>query len=290
MDQYSVTVFCFLASYTVAFAVEGVRLWKQQAYQRPLILLATAAGFIAHTWYILQRSTETQLPPLLSSTHDWFLVLAWISVLFYLFFSLSERSFSLGPFLLPVVLLLIASAGYFSMSPNALLGEEASASYSAKRGWAMLHAVLLLFGIAGVIIGFLLALMYLVQHRRLKHKTAHQSGLTLPNLERLARLNWWAVMLSVPLLSLGLVTGVILGLLSKSESMTFSWNDPVVVINGVAWMVMATFFIWLIRVRRSAGKMVAWRTIWAFGFLLVTLIGLQMLTSGGSISLETWHT
>ncbi|GAB4143125.1 MAG: c-type cytochrome biogenesis protein CcsB [Planctomycetaceae bacterium] len=290
MDQYSITVFCFLASYLIALTIEGISLWKRQVWQWPAVLFATTAGLVAHTWYLLQRSTETKLPPLLSSTHDWFLVLAWIVVLFYLFFRVAERSFSLGPFLLPVVLLLIGSAYYVSMSPNALLAEELSGNYSAKRGWAMLHAILLLFGISGVILGFLLALMYLIQHRRLKQKPATHTELTLPNLERLARFNWWAVMLSIPLLSLGLFTGVILGVWSKSGSDVFSFKDPVVIINGLAWGVMVVFFVWLIQAKRSAGKMVAWRTIWAFGFLLVTLIGLQLLTSGGHISLETWHT
>lgn len=287
MSGAGITVFCFLASYVVALGVEAAGMLKRVSGQRPVVLIAATAGLFAHTWYLFERSTTTQLPPLLSSTHDWLLVLAWIAILFYLVISLTERELSIGLFLLPMVLLLIAAAKYVSYDPNSAL---VTAKQSAIRGWAMLHASLLVFGIAGVIIGFVLSLMYLFQHRRLKQKHAASRGVKLPSLERLSRWNWWSVMLSVPLLSLGMLTGVILGLSSDSEIESLSFGDPVVLISGIAWIVMIVFFIWLIRAQRTAGKLVAWRTLWAFGFLLVTLIGLQVLTSGGSLSIETWHT
>ncbi len=50
---------------------------------------------------------------------------------------------------------------------------------------------------------------------------------------------------------------------------------------------MIVFFGWLLTTRRPIGKQVAWLTVWASGFLLVTLIGLQLM-SGRSLS--TWHT
>lgn len=290
MGGAGVSLFCFLASYIVALGMEGARLLKKLSYQRPVILIAATAGLIAHTWYLINRSMQSNLPPLLGSTHDWLLVLAWVAVLFYLIVVLVEQEFSVGPFLLPVVLILVAVARYVSDSPNSLLANDPTAAAEALHGWAMLHATLLMFGIGGVIIGFLLSLMYLLQHRRLKQKHTTQAGLTLPSLERLSRLNWWSVVLSVPLLTLGMLTGVIMGLVSHSEDVPVSFGDPVVVISGIVWLVMIVFLVWLVRAQRTAGKSVAWRTIWAFGFLLVTLIGLQILTSGGSLSLETWHT
>lgn len=290
MGDLKISVFCFLASYTTTFLLECLRFFKPRDWQRWGILLATSAGFIAQTWYLFQRSAETNLPPLLGSTHDWFLVLAWITVLFYLFLNLAEQRLSFGLFILPIILVLIGSASYVSTSTNTVLANELAANQRGERNWVMLHASFLLFGIAGVIIGFVLALMYLIQHRRLKHKLPARSGLTLPNLERLSRWNWWAVVLSIPLLSLGVLTGVILGMISHSETVPISFSDPVVTITGVAWSVMIVFFFWLIRTQPSAGKQVAWRTLWAFGFLLLILIGLQLLTNGGDMSFETWHT
>jgi uncharacterized membrane protein len=43
---------------------------------------------------------------------------------------------------------------------------------------------------------------------------------------------------------------------------------------------MAGLFVWLLKTRRTAGRQVAWLTLWACGFLLVTLVGLQVLIGG----------
>lgn len=64
--------------------------------------------------YLVARSRATDLPPLLSSGHDWLLVLAWTAVVFYLFLSVAlwiiDRDIPMGLFILPVVLLLIGAA------------------------------------------------------------------------------------------------------------------------------------------------------------------------------------
>jgi ABC-type uncharacterized transport system permease subunit len=274
-----VTVFCFLASYVVALGLEGVRLLKQTTLNRVVMMVFASAGLAAHTIYLVIRSQKSGLPPLLSSAHDWMLVLAWITVLFYLVLTAVDRNLLVGLFLLPLVLILIGSAYFVSDSPNTLM--------DAQPQWKMLHAALLVLGIAGVIMGIVLSMMYLFQHYRLKNKHTMKPGLKLPNLERLARLNWWAVVLSVPLLTLGMATGVGLGWYSRRGETPLSFRDPVVIGNSLAWLVMIVFFGWLLTTRRPAGKQVAWLTVWASGFLLVTLIGLQLM-SGRSLS--TWHT
>ena len=100
-----VSVFCFLASYAVAFGLEWTRLMRRPGISRLLVLALGLAGFVAHTAYLLVRSRnlESHLPPLLSSTHDWFLVLAWVVVLLYLFLTTLDRELAVGLFLLPVV-------------------------------------------------------------------------------------------------------------------------------------------------------------------------------------------
>src|SRR5207302_191206 len=105
-------VFCFLASYLVAFALELGRLLGRSVISRVVMIGFGIAGFVAHTVYLLNRSQQTHLPPLLSSTHDWMLVLAWVLVLFYIFLTLAQRELAVGVFALPVVMILVGSA-YF---------------------------------------------------------------------------------------------------------------------------------------------------------------------------------
>jgi ABC-type uncharacterized transport system permease subunit len=266
----NVTLFCFLASYAVALGLEGVRFVRRWTVNRFLMVAFAVAGLVAHTIYLVERSRAADLPPLLSSSHDWLLVLAWLTVLFYIVLTAADPNLVVGPFLLPLTLVFITASAFVSDSPNTML--------AAARGWKMLHATLLVLGIAGVSVGFVLGLMYLVQHYRLRHKRAMANGLTLPNLERLGRLNWWAVVLSVPLLTLGIGTGVGLIFAADAEQPRLALTDPVVVGNGVAWLVMVLFFTWLLATRRPLGKQVAWMTIWACGFLLVAIIGLQLLS------------
>ncbi|MBW3542284.1 MAG: cytochrome c biogenesis protein [Planctomycetes bacterium] len=284
----NVTVFCFLASYLCALGVEWRRLYHRTPWNRALVLLFGAAGLVAHTIYLGNRAAQTNLPPLLSSTHDWMLVLAWMVVLVYLFLALFDRTLAIGLFLLPMVLGLVGAAYFVSRDPNAVVAAEAeNMARVAGRVWTMLHATLLVFGIAAVMFGFVLSLMYLVQHHRLKRKHGRHD-LTLPNLERLARLNEWAVLLSVPLLTLGMLSGVGLGWQMGEGSVTVSFNDPVVIGSGVAWLILMAFFVWFSQTsrRRTSGKQVAWLTLAAFGFLLVTILGLQVLS--GRLG-ESWH-
>jgi ABC-type uncharacterized transport system permease subunit len=209
------------------------------------------------------------------------LVLSWLAILFYLFLSVLDRQLPVGMFLLPLVLLLIVAAYFVSDSPNQLVT-------AAVRGWTMLHVSLLVFGMVGVLLGFVLSMMYLVQHRRLKHKQSVHAGLSLPSLARLSRLNWWAVVVSVPLLTAGVFAGIVLNFFKREEDVRIAWSDPVVILNGAVIVLMLSFLVWLTRREHHTGKQVAWRTVWAFGFLLVMLIGLQVLTGRGI--LESGHT
>lgn len=209
--MYHVTVFCFLASYLVAFGLELFRLYGRSKINRLILAGFGIAGFIAHTWYLMNRHSETHLPPLLASTHDWMLVLAWVLVLFYLFLTLvlsvSKQDLAVGVFALPVVLLLVGSAYFLSQDPGGAVALE-----RARRGWGILHAALLVFGMTTGAAGLVSGIMYLIQHRRLRTRHVESTGLRMPSLARLAQVNRWSMMLTFFLLTLGFASGIYLGL------------------------------------------------------------------------------
>lgn len=277
----NVTIFCFLASYLVAFVLELTRLLGRSRLSRLVMLGFGAAGLVAHTMFLLGRFRQTQLPPLLSSTHDWLLVLAWLLILFYLFLTAMDRELALGAFTLPVVLVLIA-ATYFMNDPRAALrGPEAYVA--ARRGWAMLHAAALVFGMAGVAIGFVSGVMYLVQHRRLKTRHPEQQGWKMPNLEKLAVVNRWSLMLSFLLLSIGFATGIGLGIFPRDTADRVAFTDPLVITSGILWVVLAGVFVWLLRHRKPTGRQMTWLTVCALSFLVLTLVGLWVITGGHAV-------
>ncbi|MCA9093516.1 MAG: cytochrome c biogenesis protein CcsA [Planctomycetaceae bacterium] len=268
--SFNVQVFCFFASYLVAMGLEFFRFLGRSRLSQLATQGFAAAGLVAHTLYILNRAQQTGLPPLLSSTHDWLLVLSWLAVISYLTLTLFDRDLAVGVFLLPIILLCVVATYFVSQTPVAHL--------DALRGWKMLHASLLVLGMLGVIVGFVLSLMYLFQQRRLRRREALSEGFGVPNLERLARLNRWAILISVPMLTFGFATGVGLGFVGRTEASEFSFTDPLVLASGITWLGMVVLFTWLLTGRRPRGRQVALLTIWACGFLLVTVVGLQLLT------------
>jgi ABC-type uncharacterized transport system permease subunit len=211
----------------------------------------------------------------------WLLVLAWLAVVSYLFLTTLDRDLAIGVFLLPIVLILVGSTYFVSDTANRKL--------DSLYGWKMLHAALLVLGMLGVLVGFVLAMMYLVQQWRLRHRQIAPAGFGIPSLEKLARLNRWSVMIAVPLLTLGMGTGVGLGVYSGRSAEPVQFNDPVIIGSSIAWLVMFALFLWLMVTRRTTGRQVASLTLWAAGFLLMTLVGLQVATGKKVFDLKTWH-
>lgn len=271
-----VSVMCFLASYALALAIVLLDMFRKSAWQRVAALSATAAGLIAHTIFLYFRSQTTSLPPLLSSMQDWMYVLAWLVTLVYLFVSLSDRDAAVGVLVLPLILVLVIAATLFSpaQSPPADL----------QRSWTMLHVVMLVFGIGGLLAGLVVSLMYLWQHWRLKNRQMASGGLSLPSLERLHRWNKWLVMVSVPLLTLGMAIGVGL-VLSRSgnDAAERVWSDPLVVLSLLSWGVLTAGYVWMLVAVRTPGRQMASLTAFSTALLLVTVLGSQALSrlSGG---------
>jgi ABC-type uncharacterized transport system permease subunit len=278
-----VTVFCFLASYVVAFVLELSRMLGRSRISSLVAFGIGVAGLVAHTAYLFYRSQQTSLPPLLGSAHDWMLVLAWLLVVFYLFLTRIHPELAWGMFLLPLVIVFVATTYFMNQAPNTLVAAE-----RAKHGWEMLHATVLVFGMAGTAVGFITGVMYLVQHRRLKTRHATHLGLEMPSLARLAQTNRWSTIIAFPLWTLGLVTGVALSFMKSSAGASVALRDPFVITVGVLWVLLAAVFVRLLSNRPSSAKHVVWLTLCACGFVLLTLIGLQILTKSHVLP-ETWH-
>lgn len=265
-----VTVFCFLASYVVALAIELARWLLRLDVLRWGVVGMTGAGLVAQTAYLVVRSSQTDLPPLLGSTHDWLLVSAWLTVVLFLGIQVFNSRLSLGIFFLPVVCLLVILSQFVSTTSMPLVNRSSIPIY----WWGMLHATFLVLGMLGVVLALLVSVMYLMQHSRLKHKRSEPGGLHLLSLERLGRLNWWLVIISVPLLTLGILSGLWLSFLANKGAQLVS---VAFIADAVIWGAMALLFGWLLVSKHATGRLVAFRTLLACVFLLTTLLAIQLL-------------
>lgn len=255
-----VTLFCFAASYAVALGLELWRLYRRRPVHLLVANLFGAAGFLAQTVYL-----AAQRPPL-GWQHGLLLVLAWILAIFYLFGAWHHQRQAWGVFVLPVVLILVGLATLFD--PPEENGTRVSGLFASLSSDMLgaVHGTLLILAAVGVCVGFIASCMYLFQAHRLKAKALPGQGLALPSLERLEQMNRRALTLSFPLLTAGMILGVVLLIREAS-----GWNDPRVLTSIPLWLV----FLLLVYLRfglHLRGRRMALWTIAAFVLLILTLI------------------
>lgn len=280
-----VSIVCFAASYAVAFVLELTRFLFQSRIRRVIMLGFAGAGLFAHTVYLANRAAQAVGSPL-SSKQEWYLIAAWVLVVVYLYLMSIHAEKAFGVFILPLVLGLIGI--------GALLADAAPfAREPASQIWGTIHGASVLLATVAVLIGFAAGLMYLGQAYRLKRKLPPLRGLRLPSLEWLQRANSRAVVISMIMLGIGILSGVILNLINaRSHANRVPWDDPFVIstILMFGWLLLSSVIGLIYRPARE-GRKVAYLTVVSFLFLLLALsIGLFVNTRhGGSPDAPAQH-
>jgi ABC-type transport system involved in cytochrome c biogenesis permease subunit len=269
-----ITIFCFAASYTVALVLELMQLFGPRKVPRVLGFAFGGAGLLAHTLYLVIR------PLSLSSQVGSLLFLAWILAVFYLYGSIHHRQLAWGVFVLPLVLALIALGSREPQTPSSAPGWLPDVNaLRGERFWGLLHGTLLLLAAVGVCVGFLASIMYLIQTNRLRAKTPPGEGVRLLSLERLEEMNRRAITLAFPLLTAGVLIGVVL-IVQAGANSSLAWTDPRILSTAVLWVVFA-ILLYLRYGFHVRGRHVALLTIVAFCLLLFTLATSHSTIPGG---------
>src|SRR5262249_2486984 len=135
-----ITVFCFAASYAVAFGLELLFLFRRMPILRMLALGVGMAGLLAHTLFLLVRPIQLRSP------YGSLVFLGWILAVFYCYGSVHHRRVAWALFVLPVVLGLTVLA-YFSPHGN----EDRNSSQvwivfftDGVNLWGVVHGILVL--------------------------------------------------------------------------------------------------------------------------------------------------
>ncbi|MGI9458163.1 MAG: cytochrome c biogenesis protein CcsA [Aeoliella sp.] len=259
-----ITVLCFAASYSIALALEVAGLWVRYGWHRAAMVVMAVAGVVAHSIYLVTSATGDVA--ILGSPANWCLVVAWVLAALYLWVVFSTPGSATGLFVLPMVLGLIAFSQRASLEPFA--AERAS------EFWSLLHGGLLMMATVTVCVGFLAGLMYLIQSWRLKKKIPFTSRFRLPSLERLERTNSRSLGVSAVLVAGGFFSGVVLSRIRHGGEADYRLlADPVVLslLSMLVWLVVAEVFRIVYPAARR-GRKVAYLTLAAFVFLLITLV------------------
>lgn len=290
MSLDRITVFCFAASYSVALALELGNLLRPRPMLRLLASSSAGAGLLAHTLFLAVQRLS------LSSRHGAILFLAWLVTLFYTGAVFHQRKVSWGLFVLPLILALVLLSGLFVWDPST---PEQSwplplFSFGGTSFWSTVHGTLLLLAAVGLCLSFVASTMYLVQARRLLTKSLPGHGLQLLSLERLGEIHQRAIIVVFPLLTAGIMIGMVLlvqvpptpvmgaGLATAPNAGMSSWADPRFITAMVLWLVLAILLCLRYRLR-TPGRRVATLTIIALMLLVATFALPHTLRSGGGV-------
>jgi ABC-type transport system involved in cytochrome c biogenesis permease subunit len=265
-------VLCFAGTYGLALLCELARFVNRSAARWYLTVGLTALGWLVQTAYLADLGWSQHKVPV-TTVFESLLVLSWILALIGLYLMVrSPRPVAVGLFVLPLVLSLVLLAGRFASRTAHWDQWQGATAF-----WGSVHGVFLLAGAVSTCVAFAAGLMYLVQSNRLKHKRPSRFGIALPSLEQSERLNRGAITLAFPLLTFGLLIGVILDLAARraEAGLPLSWTDPKVVSAGLMWLVFAVLLHARFR-PAMRGRSVMWLTILAFAFLVFAFVGVDV--------------
>ena len=202
LDRLS--VICFAGTYGLAFLAELVRFFVGIAIRWYIATVLMALGWLVQTMFLANLALKNPVV-LVTTAFESVMVLSWIVALIGLYLMVhSPKPVAVGIFVLPLVLGLVA-AGWFAPRQSAWLEWGGTIAF-----WGTIHGIFLLAGAVFTCVAFFAGLMYLVQMRRLKAKRASRIGLALPSLEQSERINRGAITIAFPLLTFGLLIGIIL--------------------------------------------------------------------------------
>ena len=253
-----VTHVCFGLSYLVAFGLELAGHARPGRAVRIAGLVFGLAGLVAHTIFLAVHRPNP------AAAYGSLLLLAWVLAVFYLYGTVHHRSQAWGLFVLPVVLVLAWSSFAFYRSTD---GPDSWGS--GEHVWGAVHGLMVLAASVGITVGFLASVMYLLQARRLRMKRNPLGSLRLLNLERLETMNRRAINWAFPLLTVGLLLGLIR--VPTTSSPGAGWTDPKILGTLGLWLVGVLLLYLRYRVHLPPRRL-AYLTVAAFGLMLVTLV------------------
>jgi ABC-type transport system involved in cytochrome c biogenesis permease subunit len=268
------SVLCFAGTYGLALLVELGRFVVRSVVRWYIAAALMALGWLVQTAYLANLALKSPMAPVTTAFGS-VMVLSWIVALIGLYLMVrSPKPVAVGMFVLPLVLGLVVVAGWSSPRESDWLAWGGMVAF-----WGTVHGIFLLLGGVFTCVAFFAGLMYLAQMRRLKAKRPPRLGLSMISLEQSERINRGAIMIAFPLLTFGLMIGLVLSLAARGAAETahvLRWTDPKVLSALVMWLVFAVLLHARFRpAMRGRSMMVL--TIVAFAFWVFTWVGVEAL-------------
>lgn len=140
--------------------------------------------------------------------------------------------------------------------------------------WLLLHIPLLLFSYLLLLAAAAAAVLFIIQERRIKRHQALAVVSRLPSLETMEAFIYRMILVSFPLLTLGILFGGHWALLTRGRY--WGW-DPTETFSFVTWIIYA-IYLWLRWGRGWRGRRSTYLALAGFGIILLTLVALRFFS------------
>ncbi len=231
--------------------------WYLYANKLPIGRVATltlAGGVLLHYLALLQRSRWAHSVPY-DDLYGSMSLFAWLLAVTYLGLELFHGQRSVGPFVLPFVILLFAFANFAQATPPV--------PPPARGAEFALHVTLNILAYSAFALSFVLSLIYLVQNRLLRDRRLGTVSWRFPALEVLERMSRSSVLVGMVSLSIGIV----LGFVWVNRIRGRYWNADAKEIATLLVYVSYAGYVWLARTTAWRGARAA--LLCVFNFLFV---------------------
>jgi ABC-type transport system involved in cytochrome c biogenesis permease subunit len=220
--------------------------------------LPAVAGLVLHTGALVFRTVESGHAPF-TNMYESISFLAWASALAFVVINLRFAIPRVGPYILLVVV------GLMALASSPLMPKEATPLVPALQSyWLWLHVSVTLLGEAFFAVAFITSLMYLAAREPEKK-------------EKMDSVSYRTIAVGFPLFTLG---GLVFGMVWAQKAWGTYWSwDPKEVWSLITWFVFALYLHTRI-VMGWKGKRSAWIAIIGFLAALFTYFGVNYLLSG----------
>ncbi|HEY6010156.1 MAG TPA: c-type cytochrome biogenesis protein CcsB [Nitrospirota bacterium] len=230
-------------------------------------LWIAVGGILCHVAYFLLRWTEAGRIPVTS----FFEAANFLGMGIILVFLVMEFRFkiaSLGSFMLPLVIILMAPAMILS-------GTIQELNPVLRSGWLGVHTSFAVLGDAAFAFAFIVAIMYVIQERQLKSKHLGAIFHRMPSLDIMDTLGYKALTFGWPLYTIGMITGSIWA--NSAWGTYWSW-DPKETWSLITWVI----YLVLLHLRTIGwrGRKMAFLSIVGFLFVLVSFFIISRVQIG----------
>jgi cytochrome c-type biogenesis protein CcsB len=263
--MHSLLLWIALVFYACGILLTVPSVIRRRPALSPTTLGALGLGLLFHAAALGVDAVEIHRLPV-TDVRSALSFFSFLATLAFFFVYLRYRITALGLFMLPLVFVLTLI--------SALRPERPFASPAFRGGWLLTHIASIFLGYTAFFLTFVAAIMYLFQERELKSKRPRAFYYRLPSLEVCDELYSRSLVIGLPFLSLGILTGFVWA----SRMWRGPWEfDPKILASLVTWLVYLVLF----STRLSGawrGRRSAYLAIFGFIAMMVTFLGISVLS------------